>query len=93
MPGTNRDITYIIMKNKESKQGEQALTPQAESKTEQQESTHGEPERPLTPLERVRAGQAKMRGNKTGGVRGAQSGGAASSGGAHQRTQYPRKSG
>jgi hypothetical protein len=69
------------------------MTNENADSTEKKESEDTSKERALTPLERVRAGQAKMRGQRSGGAPGSQKSGAASPGGAHQRTSYPRKSG
>jgi hypothetical protein len=79
------------MKTENINTEDDASTPQGQA-TEQNESIGNVKESAMTPLERVRAGQAKMRGQRAA-ARGSQNSGAAPFGGSRQRTSYPRKSG
>lgn len=60
-------------------------------KAENEEKT--EAERPMTPLERVRANQAKMRGQQPGKGHGGGGGGSAGANTAGKRPLFNRKAG
>jgi hypothetical protein len=54
---------------------------------------NNETPRPKTPLEKVREGQARMRGQKLDSGRGSQEGETASSANSYKRRQHQRKAG
>jgi hypothetical protein len=72
-----------------SSQNTEAPAMQAQEESEKQDTTP----QASTPLERVRAGQAKMRGNRLGLGRSSQDGEATASVDSYKRRQHQRKSG
>lgn len=82
------------MKTTESNENNAVPTTQNDEQDAQAESANREETpRAMTPLEKVRAGQVKMRGQGGAAARGGQGGGAAASANSPKRPLYQRKAG